>query len=127
MVLTIYGSVSKKFKILAQLTKLLATIKSGAIIQTRLDCYNITNNLIFETINKKFIECNLQSFKQIEVFLPSQKYPSHIDEGGLSYFIPLESGNFLIDGVNYPVIPFVLYSFNDGELHNSDFGSIMLK
>lgn len=51
----------------------------------------------------------------------------HVDDGGISYFIPLEEGVFQIGGVNYPIVPFVLYSFEDSMLHNSNFVSIMLK
>jgi len=51
----------------------------------------------------------------------------HVDYGGISYFIPLEEGIFQIGGVNYPIVPFVLYAFEDSMLHNSNFASIMLK
>lgn len=125
-----YGSVSKDFKIIAQLSKLLTKIKNGEIPQDRLDCYsvdkNISTNLKGEIYNK-FKSSNLDIPTSSEVFLPSMNYPSHVDEGGTSYFIPLEEGRFLIENVSYLIVPFVLYAFEDSKLHNTNFGAIMLK
>lgn len=122
-----YGSVSKDFKIIAQLSKLLTKIKNGEIRETRLDCYPLTSNSIAVDITKKFETEKIPVFNSVEVFLPSINYPSHVDEGGTSYFIPLEEGNFLIESVSYPIVPFVLYAFEDSKPHNTNFGAIMLK
>lgn len=122
-----YGSVSKDFKIMAQLTNLLSKIKQGEVKQFRLDCYAISSKSIIESITIKFEVSGIPMFDSVEVFCPSTNYPSHIDEGGTSYFIALEKGNFLIGNVSYPIVPFVLYAFEDSKLHNTDFGAIMLK
>lgn len=121
-----YGSISKDFKVIARLSKLLVKIKNGEVSQIRLDCFP-TGGKETEEINNKFKECDLPSPKSSEVFLPSINYPSHVDEGGISYFIPLEEGKFLIENVSYPVVPFVLYAFEDSKPHNTNFGAIMLK
>lgn len=127
MELISYGAVSSDFKIMAQMTSLLNKIKQGEIKKTRLDCYAVTSLNITEHINKKFEKINFPHPTNIEVFLPSKNYPSHTDEGGTSYFIALEEGIFSISGVNYPIVPFVLYAFEDSKLHNTNFGAIMLK
>jgi len=121
-----YGSVSKDFKIIARLSKLLMKIKNDEIAQIRLDCYPTGGNGL-EEINAKFKDSGLGTPKSSEVFLPSINYPSHVDEGGISYFIPLEEGRFLIENVSYPIVPFVLYAFEDSKPHNTNFGAIMLK
>lgn len=124
-----YGSISKDFKVIAHLSKLLKKIKNNEIEQHRVDCYSIDSlsEYVKNIVNEKFIENNLKIPQNIEVFYPSENYPSHIDEGGISYFIGLENGNFLIENILYPIVPFVLYSFDDSKLHNTDFGAIMLK
>lgn len=122
-----YGSVSKDFKVMTQLKNLLTKIKQGEIKQFRLDCYPIPSKSIIESITRKFEVLEIPMFENIEVFCPSTNYPSHVDEGGTSYFIALENGFFLIENVNYPIVPFVLYSFEDSKLHNTNFGAIMLK
>ena len=122
-----YGSIAKDFKVMAQLTKLLAKVKNGEVTQNRVDCYNITSQSILDSIIIKFKDVNLDLPISSEIFLPSTNYPSHIDEGGISYFIPLEEGKFLIGGVFYPIVPFVLYAFEDSKPHNTNFGAIMLK
>lgn len=124
-ILTSYGAISNDFKVIAQLKKQLQKVKSGEIIQHRVDCYKIEN--INALITKFTHELKIDMPKNVEIFYPSDKYPAHTDEGGISYFIALESGNFYIEGVNYPIVPFVLYSFDDGRLHNTDFCAIMLK
>lgn len=127
MELISYGAVSSDFKVMAQMTSLLNKIKQGEIKETRLDCYAVSSLNIIEHINKKFERIHFSHPTNIEVFLPSKNYPSHVDEGGVSYFIPLEEGIFSISGVNYPIVPFVLYAFSDSKLHNTNFGAIMLK
>jgi hypothetical protein len=119
-----YGAVSNDFKFIAQLKKVMIQVKNGDLKPHRLDCYEFTNTKVIEN---KFINLELEIPRNIEIFYPSDKYPSHIDEGGVSYFIALESGNFYIDGVTYRVVPYVLYAFDDGKLHNTDFCAIMLK
>ncbi len=125
-----YGSISKDFKIMAQLTNLFNKIKFSDIKETRLDCYDISKHFsiaVKESIDKKFNDIKINIPTNIEVFYPSVNYPSHVDGGGISYFIPLEEGLFLIEGVNYSIVPFVLYAFEDCKLHNTNFGAIMLK
>lgn len=125
-----YGSLSKDFKIMAQLTKLFNKIKNHEIKEYRVDCYEVKSHCsipLLQSIEDKFKEKELRWSSHLEVFYPSEHYPDHIDEGGISYFIPLESGLFNIGGVSYPVVPFVLYGFEDSNPHNTDFGAIMIK
>lgn len=124
MILISYGAVTERFKVMAGLIKKMKSIKNGEIEQTRVDCYEFE---YFTDLLEKFKNKGINVPKDIEIFCPSDNYPPHVDSGGTSYFIPLEKGNFYIDGINYPVVPFVLYSFDDGEPHNTDFCSIMLK
>lgn len=119
-----YGQVSKDFKTLAKLFIQLNKVKNKEVPQTKVDCYLFTG---IDLLQPKFTDINLPMPKDMEIFHPSMKYPPHTDKGGLSYFIPLESGIFSIDGVDYPVVPFVLYAFDDGKLHNTNFCAIMLK
>lgn len=129
MELTIYGSITNKFGIFAEATYFCNNIKNDKIKQSRLNCY-YKHDLpprILKCIAEKLKLLKLETQDKIEIFYPSQNYPPHTDEGGISYFIPLEEGTFSINGVNYPVIPFILYSFEDGNPHNSNFVSIMLK
>lgn len=120
-----YGAISTDFKKIANFSKIIDKIKESK--QTRLDCYQYHTDIIDEVLTKKFIDKDLEPPISIEIFAPSKNYPMHIDNGGISYFIPLEEGVFQIGGVNYPIVPFVLYSFEDSMLHNSNFVSIMLK
>lgn len=124
--LTSYGLIGPDFKTYAKLRKMLDKIKSGAVAQHKVDCYPCDE---LQLINTTFEKFGIRPPKNIEVFYPSERYPSHTDgpEGGESFFIPLESGDFLYDGVSYPIVPFVLYSFDDGRLHNTNFASIMIK
>lgn len=124
MILNSYGAITKDFKVIAKLKKYLEKINNKQLNQTRLDCYKVEER---EVIYDLFDKLSLPVPIAIEIFKPSDNYPVHIDGGGISYFIPLESGLFFIEGVNYPIVPFVLYSFNDGMLHNSNFSSIMIK
>lgn len=124
MILNSYGAITKDFKVIAKLKKYLEKINNKQLNQTRLDCYKIEER---EVIYDLFDKLSLPVPIAIEIFKPSDNYPVHIDGGGISYFIPLESGLFFIEGVNYPIVPFVLYSFNDGIAHNSNFCSIMIK
>ena len=123
--LIVYGAVAEDFKTIAYLKNQMTKIKDGLIKKHRLDCYNLEK--IPGEIVSKLKDCKINLTQDFEVFLPSEKYPPHCDEGGISYFIPLESGTFYIGGVNYPVVPFVLYAFEDSRLHNTDFCAIMLK
>ena len=129
MELISYGSISNDFKIMAQLTKFLNKIKNGDIEQTRVDCYSLDtlNVSIIVKIYHKFKDKGLPNPQDMEVFYPIENYPSHTDDGGTSYFIGLESGNFIIENVSYPIVPFVLYAFEDSKLHNTNFAAIMLK
>jgi hypothetical protein len=124
-----YGSISNDFKVIAQMSKLLKRVKNKEIESHRVDCYPIdtlgTNAK--NEIAKKFRANNLDEPKNMEIFCPSENYPSHVDDGGKSYFIGLENGFFLIENVSYPIVPFVLYSFEDSKPHNTDFGAIMIK
>ena len=120
-----YGAISTDFKVIANFSRILTKLKE--LKQTRLDCYQCPNPIVNEAIAKKFEAKNLEESTIIEVFAPSKNYPMHVDYGGISYFIPLEEGIFQIGGVNYPIVPFVLYAFEDSMLHNSNFASIMLK
>jgi hypothetical protein len=119
-----YGHISTDFKVMAKLKKVMIKIKNGEIEQHRIDCYKFTDTNLLEG---KFKDLGINFPNNVEIFYPSDKYPSHIDEGGISYFIALENGEFYIDGVSYPIVPFVLYAFDDGKLHNTDFCAIMLK
>lgn len=123
--LTSYGAVTDDFRTIAYLKNQMSKIKSGGIASHRVDCYHLEK--IPGAIVGKLKEIGCTLTKELEVFLPSDNYPPHVDDGGQSYFIPLESGYFYIDGVNYPIVPFVLYGFDDGKLHNTDFCAIMLK
>lgn len=123
-VLMVYGPVSTDFKDIAKLKNQAIKIKSGQVQQHRLDCYRLDNTRLFHEL---FARLNIQMPENVEVFWPSDNYTAHTDEGGTSYFVPLESGFFYIDGVSYPVVPFVLYAFNDGVRHNTDFCAVMLK
>jgi hypothetical protein len=132
MELTVYGGITTKFKIIAQLVKLCKRIKNKELNETssRLDCHDFKSNVydgVYSELEKKFTFLKLKMFINSEIFYPTQNYPPHTDEGGISYFIPLEEGTFQINGINYPVIPFILYSFEDSNPHNSNFVSIMLK
>jgi len=124
MDLVSYGGISSDFTIIAQLNKLL----QKELKETRLDCYDVnwSDRLRAEVVNK-FVINGIDFPATYEIFKPSKNYPSHVDKGGISYFIPLEEGYFTIENVNYPIVPFVLYSFEDSKLHNTDFGAIMLK
>lgn len=119
-----YGAISQDFKSIAKLKKEMFKVKGNDIQEHRVDCYETTNSNI---INSKFEKLGLKVPTNIEIFYPSDKYPAHVDEGGVSYFVGLESGNFFIDGINYPIVPFVLYAFDDAKLHNTDFCALMLK
>ena len=124
--LIVYGAVTEDFVIIAQLKKKMLKVKSGQVEEHRVDCYSMGDD-IPHYIMDKFERMGVPSPKGGEIFNPSEKYPPHHDRGGISYFIPLESGTFYIGGVNYPVVPFVLYAFEDSRLHNTDFCAIMLK
>lgn len=124
-----YGSVTTSFKLIAQLNGLIKKADTGEIKATRLDCFKL--DLVFShaldnAIGTKF-SANGLKYDTIELFKPTRNYPSHADEGGTSYFIPLEEGIFSIGDVNYPIVPYVLYAFEDSKLHNTNFASIMLK
>jgi hypothetical protein len=120
-----YGAVTTNFAQIAVMKRLSEKIKSSELKSgNRLDCYPTVFSDFYQ---EKFTDCDLDVPNSIEVFAPSDNYPPHIDDGGTSYFIPLEKGNFSIDGISYPIVPFVLYAFEDGKLHNSDFCSIMFK
>lgn len=122
-----YGAISKDFKTIAQMKRQMHKVKNGEIEQHRIDCYKIIDAKLLSTIFTSLGVLGIDAQKEIEIFYPSDKYPAHVDDGGISYFVPLESGNFYIDGVSYPIVPFVLYAFDDGKLHNTDFCAIMLK
>lgn len=119
-----YGAITKDFKVMAGLTKRMNEIKNGKIEAHRLDCYPIGT---VPDINRKFESIGHPQPQNMEIFMPSANYPSHVDEGGMSYFIPLEEGIFTIDDVDYMITPFVLYAFEDGKLHNTLLCAIMLK
>jgi hypothetical protein len=127
MKLIVHGSISSNFALFARLVKIVEKIESGAIRQSgRIDCFELPTieyqEICFILKNKFQIQPS-----DIEIFFPSMNYPSHKDEIGTSYFIPLENGIFTIDDMSHPVVPFVLYSFDDSNLHNSDFPSIMIR
>lgn len=119
-----YGAITEDFVAIAKYKKYLEKIKNGSIKQHRVDCYE--TRYILEVAHK-FVALGIEVPKNVEIFWPSDNYPPHKDQGGLSYFIPLESGEFYIDNVSYPIVPFVLYAFDDGKLHNTNFAAIMLK
>lgn len=128
MDLTSYGAISSDFPIIAQLSKLLKKIDRKELEEIRLDCYPVVlSEKTREEIVNKFVTNGIDFPSTQEIFKPSKNYPSHRDGGGISYFIPLEEGCFTIENVNYPIVPFVLYAFEDSKLHNTDFGAIMLK
>lgn len=118
------GAVTDNFKTIAKLKKFITQINNNEIKSERLDCYNYVIGI---DVFNKFKSLELDSPRTYEIFYPSEIYPPHKNSGGTSFFIPLESGNFWIDNISYPVLPFVLYGFEDSKLHNSDFCSIMLK
>lgn len=124
-----YGSVTTDFKLIAQLNGLIKKANTGELKKTRLDCFRIEgviSHALNDAIEKKLAENKLEIL-EFELFKPTKNYPSHVDEGGTSYFIPLEEGTFVIGDVHYPIVPFVLYGFEDSMLHNTNFGAIMLK
>ncbi|AGO47547.1 hypothetical protein Phi4:1_gp014 [Cellulophaga phage phi4:1] len=129
MELISYGRITENFKTIAQLKDYFNKIKNKEIPSNRLDCYptDKLNVKALSAIINKFTASKLDMPKDWEIFYPSDSYPSHTDEGGTSYFIGLESGNFTIGDISYPIVPYVLYSFEDSKLHNTDFGAIMLK
>lgn len=121
-----YGAATSDFKVIARLTNQMNKIKIGQAIPHRCDCYQVEGNSHQEFLDK--IKLITGMFPQnVEIFYPSDNYPPHTDEGGLSFLVPLESGVFTIDGTDHSVDPFVLYGFEDGKLHNTDFCAIMLK
>lgn len=127
-VLISYGSISKDFKIFAELRKFLVKVKSGEIKEHRLDCYPtdpLSNNIIVQIANK-VADSNLGDPTNIELFYPSNDYPPHVDGEGRSCFVALERGQFYIDGVTYDVVPFVLYGFDHSLPHNTNFPSLMI-
>lgn len=122
-----YGSVSNDFKIFAKIIKELEKIKETE--QSRLDCYEFSNfsSKVREAIQTKISQV-VDGLTTIEIFIPSRDYPNHVDEGGLSFFIPLEDyGYFTSGGIRHKVDIFNLYSFNDGVEHNTDVACIMIK
>lgn len=123
--LIIYGAIADDFAKLAGYRKMYQSAITGDLKYLRVDCWELPS--IPVSLRQKFSEVGIQFPRHLEIFNPSTDYPPHKDEGGISYFIPLESGIFTIKGVSYPVVPFVLYAFEDGELHNTDFCAIMLK
>jgi len=129
MDLTSYGAISKNFKIIARMKNFFTLIKNGKVEQHRLDCYSVNdiNNSVLSAIFDKFDSCRIPQPKNTEIFYPSENYPDHVDEGGMSYFIALEEGRFTIENVSYPIVPYVLYEFQDSKPHNTNFGAIMLK
>lgn len=130
MELTSYGSITNDFRCMAQMVKLRNKIISGEITETRQDCFDVAGNVppsLVDWIKSKLSDCHLRHNGKMEVFYPREKYPCHVDSGEVSFFIALQPGNFFISNVSYPIVPFVLYSFDDGKPHNSDFMSIMIK
>jgi len=125
MELISYGAITEDFKDITKLKRYLKNINNKQSNEIRLDCYSFINDR--EIIYRLFEKLKLPVPLAFEIFKPSDNYPPHVDEGGISYFIPLESGTFFIGNINYPIVPFVLYAFNDGIPHNSNFCSIMLK
>ena len=127
-----YGTIVKDFSFFARIRKELDKVKSGSLPQKRVDCYEITDVTIKREINLYFSEELIENIS-IEIFYPSTTYPSHIDSTPntrnitTSYFIAMESGEFTINDICYPIVPFVLYSFDDSKPHNSNFCSIMIK
>lgn len=125
VMLVSYGYITSSFKTIAKLKKQLDKIKNGEVNSHKLDCYKINE---IPDLEAKFVnELKIPAPKSIEIFYPSDKYPPHTDDGGISYFVALENGNFYINNVSYPIVPFVLYAFEDSNLHNTDFCAIMLK
>ena len=125
MILISYGAITEDFKDIARLKKRLKNINNKQSNEIRLDCYSFLDDR--DIICRLFEKLKLPAPLAFEIFKPSENYPPHTDGGNTSYFIPLESGTFFIGNINYPIVPFVLYSFNDGIPHNSNFCSIMLK
>jgi len=101
-VLTTYGPITTDFKVMARLIKRMRDIKSKKVIPHRLDCYEVGECYEYIKNKTKDILINVT----MEIFNPSLNYPPHIDDGGISYFIPLEPGNFYINTVSYPIVPF---------------------
>jgi hypothetical protein len=124
---TCHGAVTNEFRIIAKFGNYLKQIRNGEIPNKRFDCYGLGHNIdLLEAMLTPGIT-NSEVLKNAEIFCPSNKYPPHADAGGISYMIPLEDGEFYIGDINYPIIPFVLYSFEDSVLHNTNFAAIMLK
>lgn len=120
-----YGPISNEFRVLAKYKNYLDNmINEDKVPQHRLDCYRLLIN--YNDILDRFSTLSLEKPTEVEIFQPSCNYPPHIDGDGVSYFIPLEEGVFQIEGVEYVVIPFVLYCFDDRKLHNTNFTAIML-
>lgn len=121
-----YGAISTNFKDFAKLKKELKKIESNEVEPHRLDCYPLENKSI---VNNCFERFGFKTPGFIEIFSPSDKYPLHVDseKPSESFFIPLRGGIFTYDNIDYPVVPFVLYSFDDSVLHGSNFTSIMIR
>lgn len=116
--------ITDNFVKIAKYKKYLDRVQKGEVKPHRVDCYPLDINIdeIYD-----FFQNNGQPIpKNIELFSPSSNYPPHIDGEGISYFIPLKDGEFQIEGVIYKITPFVLYSFDDCCMHNTNFPAIMI-
>lgn len=128
--LKIHGRVFRGFSSFAALTRLRNSIKPT----NKLDCMSLDDydkERWYHEIGAKIACAFGQScvgIKEMEIFCPTQKYPDHVDSEtpSISFFIPLEPGEFILDGLAHPVIPYVLYEFPDNLPHNSNFASIMI-
>ena len=121
-----FGPIFSNFNQIAKLKKELYKIKNGELKQSRIDCFEASKEML-QLLKITFEDIVGEIFTEIEIFKPSENYPPHIDGNGISFFIGLESGKFLIESTEYQISPFVLYKFDDRKLHNSNFCSIMLK
>lgn len=131
MKLTAHGAITSDYKVISKLTNLSKKIKEGKVESYRNNCYKynnyISNNYSECIINELFSNLKLQKPKEMEIFYSPIYVPPHTDEGKLSYFIGFEPGEFFIGGISYPIVPFVLYSFDESCLHNSNFLALMIK
>ncbi len=122
-----YGVISNDFKIFAKIVNELEKIRETE--QSCLDCYEFSkfSSPIRDAVQNKISQV-VNGLTTIEIFIPSRDYPNHVDEGGLSFFIPLEDcGYFTSGGIRHKVNMFNLYSFDDGVEHNTDVACIMIK
>lgn len=129
IILQVHGALTTNFKVIAQLKKFLKKVECGDVVEYRCDCFkldelhSLAKTEIAKTLNEL---CEVEQY-EIELNYPMDDYQCHVDQGGISYIIPLQPGTMNINGCDVSVSPYVVYSFDDGLKHNTNFPSIMIK